>query len=161
MKITLLLLVLFIGLKTHSQDKVIETNRYLVINHVENYNIFELYKSNDLVLETKNDTPYLKNNSELIKEGWARYYDYTNQKFISIHNGSKRIYPIKNTYTFTDSMIYDSEYSKFKILSKNKNEYTCLDISGSTKENGKKCQIIVTEKYIFIQYKTHTYIYAT
>jgi hypothetical protein len=135
-----------------------------MIKHKEGYNVYDLYKNNDLVLESKNDTPYLKNNNSIIKEGWARYYDYTLKKFIPRDNGNKRIYPLKNVYTFDDDIIYDSEYSKFKIISQRKEDetiyYSCLDISESTKESGQKCEIIVTDNYIFIQYQTQTYIYS-
>lgn len=160
---TILFFILFMGLKSiYPQDKVINTNRYLIINHKDGYNnMYQLYKSGDLILESKNDTTYLKNK---VVDGWARYYDYTLKKFIPKDNGNKRIYPLKNTYTFNDSIIYDSEYSKYKVLS-NKKEgqniyYNCLDISEGTKESGQKCEIVVAENYIFIQYRTHTYIYS-
>lgn len=162
MKTILLFFITLLNL--YSQNKVINTKRYLLINHKQGYNIHELYKSKELILESSNDTPYLKGDTKLIKEGWARYYDYSLKKFISKINGNKRVYPLENIYTFTDSIIYDSEYSSYKILSKrvygDVSHYYCINISESTRENGETCELIVDNNYIFIQYKKYTYIYS-
>lgn len=159
-----ILTILFLSLLINdniSQPESINTNKYLIVSHNEKDNLFNIYNQGNLKLETLNDTPYSK--ILKFKEGWSRFYDWKTSKFVPKDNGSNRLSPLNNTFTVTNNLIKDSEYSTFIIKSSNKIGdiilYNCID------NTNKNCIVwILTEnnkKYIFIQYKTSTYIYGS
>ena len=93
---------------------------------------------------------------------WIKYYDFKNNKFISEDNGSGKIYPVATQFNIDDNLIWDDQYSQYQIIEKYRMGdyllFKCKNISKFTKERGKKCQILISDKYVIIQYGKNTFI---